>query len=230
MRRTSLTILMLIATAGSLGAQRPRVYRTGDPDVWVSGGVAGFTSTGVNDGTTASTWDFGNSTNWQYRASLEKTIASGSSFGVSGTFAQVPFVYSSNAATPLPGGVSGTRCGLCDAHLDMTTLLATFHAGGGLGFHQVIELNGGIVQYNNLKRDSDGAKLAGGSNIDPLFSIGYGVGYAFSDRTQIDFVPDYAIAIHERSGLSNGMSNTNSMRSLRLSFRMGFGTHTTTRR
>ena len=32
-----------------------------------------------------------------------------------------------------------------------------------------------------------------------------------------------AIAIHERSGLSNGVSNTNSMRSLRVTVRMGFG-------
>ncbi|HET9776725.1 MAG TPA: hypothetical protein VFP77_09195, partial [Gemmatimonadaceae bacterium] len=62
-----------------------------------------------------------------------------------------------------------------------------------------------------------------------LFSLGYGVGYGFGNRTQIDFVPDYAIAIHERSGLSNGVSNTNSMRSLRLSVRMGFGARTTRR-
>jgi hypothetical protein len=226
MKRISLTLLMLMMSAGSLAAQRGRVYRTGDPDTWVSGGVAGFTGTGVNDGRSGSTWDFGNSTNWQYRASLEKGIGNGSSFGVSGSFARVPFVYSSNFP---PTGGSGTTCGLCDAHLDLTTLLATFHVGGGIGFHQVIELNGGIVEYTNLKRDSDGAKLAGGSNIDPLFSIGYGVGYAFSDRTQVDFVPDYAIAIHERSGLSNGASNTNSMRSLRLSFRMGFGARTVKR-
>lgn len=228
MRRTSLMVLMLLICAGSLSAQR-RTYRTGDPGVWVSGGVAGFTGTGVNDGSTSSTWDFGNSTNWQYRASLEKSIGSGSTFGLSGTYARVPFVYSADGLTPLPGDVSGARCGACDAHLDMTTLLATFHAGGGYGFHQVIELNGGIISYQNLKRDSDGTKLAGGGNIDPLFSIGYGVGYSFGDRTQIDFVPDYAIAIHERSGLSNGVSNTNSMRSLRLSVRMGFGGRTVRR-
>jgi hypothetical protein len=219
---------MLFICAGALPAQR-RTYRTGEPGVWLSGGVAGFTATGVSDGRTASEWDFGNSTNWQYRASLEKNIGNGSAFGVSGTYARVPFVYSADMLAPLPGDVSGTRCTRCDAHLDMTTVLATFHAGGGYGFHQVIELNGGIISYQSLKRDSDGAKLAGGGNIDPLFSIGYGVGYAFGDRTQINFVPDYAIAIHERSGLSNGVSNTNSMRSLRLSVRMGFGGRTVRR-
>ncbi len=228
MRRFLFALLMVVCAAGSLDAQRrPRVYTSGEPGTWLTAGIGGFTSTGVNDGRTASTWDFGNSTNWQYRASLEKTVGTGgSSFGVSGSYARVPFVYTADLLTPLPANVSGTRCGGCDAHLDMATLLATFHAGAGQGFHQVIELNGGIVAYQNLKRDSDKAKLAGGPNIDPLFSIGYGIGYGFSDRTQVDFVPDYAIAIHERSGLSNGVSNTNSMRSLRVTLRMGFGART----
>ena len=228
MRRILLAFFLVIFSAGSLSAQRRgRVYRTNDPGVWLSGGVAGFTGTGVNDGRSGSSWDFGNSYNWQYRASLEKGIDNGTSFGVSGSWARVPFVYSSNTVIPLPGDITGTRCGLCDAHLDMMTLLATFHAGAGEGFHQVIELNGGIVAYQNLKRDSDGAKLApGGGNVDPLFSIGYGVGYGFGNRTQIDFVPDYGIAIHERSGNSNGVSNTNSLRSFRISLRMGFGGRT----
>lgn len=232
MRRFLFAFLMVVFAAGSLSAQmrRPRIYSSGEPASWFTAGIGGFTSTDVNDGHTASTWDFGNSTNLQYRASLEKTVGTGgSSFGVSGSYASVPFVYSADLLTPLPGNVSGTRCGSCDAHLDVVTLLATFHSGAGQGFHQVIELNGGIVAYQNLKRDSDKATLAGGRNIDPLFSIGYGLGYGFSDRTQIDFVPDYAIAIHERSGLSNGVSNTNSIRSLRLTLRMGFGARTTRR-
>jgi hypothetical protein len=220
MRRFLFAFLMVAFAAGSLGAQRrPRVSNTGEPGVWLTAGIAGFTGTGVNDGSTASTWDFGNSTNLQYRASLEKTVGSGgSSFGISGSYARVPFVYSAALAPSV------------DAHLDMMTLLATFHAGSGYGFHQVIELNGGIVSYQNLKRDSDGAELAGGrGSIDPLFSIGYGIGYGLSDRTQLEFVPDYAIAIHERSGLSNGVSNTNSMRSLRVGLRMGFGGRTVRR-
>jgi hypothetical protein len=232
MRRFLFAFSMVVFAAGSLGAQirRPRVFTTGEPASWFTAGIAGFTSTGVNDGRTASTWDFGNSTNWQYRASLEKTVGTGgSSFGVSGSWARVPFVYSANLLTPLPANISGTRCGSCDAHMDVMTALATFHSGAGQGFHQVIELNGGIISYQNLKRDSDKATLAGGRNIDPLFSIGYGIGYGFSDRTQIDFVPDYAIAIHERTGLSNGVSNTNSMRALRATLRMGFGARSVSR-
>jgi hypothetical protein len=127
----------------------------------------------------------------------------------------VPILYSNV-------GLGG--CSSCNAHLDMTTLVATFHFGSGSGFHQVIELNGGIVNYANLKRDSDGVSLAGGSNIDPVFSAGWGFGYGFDDRTQLEFVVGTGIAIHERTGLSNGVSNTNRMQSLKIAFRRGFGT------
>ena len=108
----------------------------------------------------------------------------------------------------------------------MMTAVATFHAGAGYGLHQVIELNAGVVAYENLKRESDGAKLAGGGNIDPLFSLGWGFGYGLNERTNIDIMSDYAFAIHERKGLSNGVSNTNNMPGLRVLFRMGFGGRT----
>lgn len=235
MKRFLVAFLMVAFVAGSLDAQRrPRVFTTGEPGTWVSGSFAGVSSigddAGVNDGRTASTWNFGRSTNWQYRASLERTVGTGgSSFGVSGSYAHIPFVYSANLLTPLPGDVSGVRCGSCDAHLNMMTLVATFHVGSGQGFHQVIELNGGVVAYDNLKRDSDKAELAGGGNIDPIFSVGYGLAYGFSNRTHVEFVPEYAIAIHERAGLSNGVSNTNSMRSFRFTVRRGFGSRTVRR-
>jgi hypothetical protein len=213
----------MVIGASSLGAQRPRMVRTNDPGLWFSASVAGFNANGVNDGRTDSAWEFGNSTNWQYRGSLEKTVSSGNSFGIAGSYAHVPFVYSSGIAV-LPPGTTGVRCAACDAHLDMMTLVATFHAAGGYGFHQVIEFSGGVVAYKNLKQDSDGAALApGGGNIDPLFSLGYGIGYGMNDRTSFEFVPEYGIAIHERSGLANGVSNTNRLSALRLSVRLGFG-------
>jgi hypothetical protein len=233
MRRFSVALLMVMFFAGSLSAQfrRPKVYTTGDPGVWVSAGVGGFRANSVNDGVTASTWDFGNSTNFQYRGSLEKGLANGSSFGIAGSYAHVPFAYSADLLRPLPAGASGTRCASCNAHLDMMTLVATFHSGSGVGLHQVLELSGGVVAYRNLKQDSDGAKLApGGGNIDPLFSLGYGFGYGLNDRTNLDFTYDYfTYAIHERTGLSNGTSNTMSMPSLRLALRMGFGSRTVSR-
>jgi hypothetical protein len=228
MRRFSLALLTVMLSSATLSAQMPRrpsAY-TNNPGFWITAGVAGFQPNVVNDGVTASKWDFGNSTDFQYRGSIEKGGSNGSSFGLSGSWAHVPFVYSSTGAAPLTGG--GAQCLTtlsCDAHLDMMTLVATFHSGAGIGFHQVLELNGGVVAYRNLKRDLDGAKLApSGGNIDPLFALGYGFGYGLSDRTNLDLISDYfAFAIHERKGLSNGTSNTNRMPGLRLSLRMGFG-------
>lgn len=219
---------MLFLIADVAGAQRRQRGFTSDPDTWATASVGGFRANGVNDGATGSTWDFGNSVNFEYRASLEKGWNSGSSFGVAGSYARIPFVYSSDIAVPLPSGVSGARCSPpgCNSHLDLMTLLATFHAGSGIGFHQVLELNGGAVFYENLKRDSDGAKLAGSGNIDPLLAANYGFGWGFSDRTNLDLTWVYALAIHERQNQSNGVSNTNVMPGLRVSLRMGFGART----
>jgi hypothetical protein len=233
MRRLFFALLVLMFASESLSAQirRPRAYTTNDPDVWVSVGVGGFRGNGVNDGVTGSTWDFGNATNIQYRASLEKAMDNGASFGIAGSYSRVPFTYSADLTKPLPAGESGTRCLSCNAHLDMTTLVLGFHSGSGIGFHQVVELNGGVAMYRNLKQDAGGAKLAPSKgNIDPLFSLAYGFGYGLNTRTNIDFIfADYTFAIHERTGLANGTSNTNSMPSLRVALRMGFGSHTISR-
>ncbi|MEA2763408.1 MAG: hypothetical protein QOD47_2692 [Gemmatimonadaceae bacterium] len=234
MRRFFFALLMFMFAADSVHAQiirRPRAYTTNDPDWWVSAGVGGFRGNGVNDGVTASNWDFGNATNIQYRASLEKAMDNGASFGIAGSYSRVPFTYSSNLSTPLAAGENGTRCASCNAHLDMTTLVVGFHSGSGIGFHQVVELNGGVAMYRNLKEDAGGASLAPSKgNIDPLFSLAYGFGYGISNRMNLDFIfADYTFAIHERKGLANGTSNTNSMPSLRVALRMGFGSHTITR-
>jgi len=227
MRRFSLALLTVMFVGGSLGAQMPRrpsAY-SNDPSYWITAGVSGFRANAVNDGASASTWNFGNSTNIAYRGSIEKGGNNGSSFGVAGSWSRVPFLYSSFPLPVVPPG--GGPCGSstsCDAHLDLMTLVATFHSGGGIGFHQVLELNGGVVAYSNLKRDSDGATLnPPGTNVDPLFALGYGFGYGLSDRTNLDVISDYSFAIHERKDLSNGTSNTNSMPGIRVSLRMGFG-------
>lgn len=229
MRRFSLALLTLMFSAGTLSAQMPRgpsAY-TNNPSYWITAGVAGFRANVVNDGTSASTWNFGNSTNFAYRGSIELGGSNGSSVGLAGSWSHVPFQYTSTGLV-LPSS-SGAQClnslnASCDAHLDLMTLVATFHSGAGIGFHQVLELNGGAVAYRNLKRDSDGAKLAPtGTNFDPLFALGYGFGYGLNDRTNLDIISDYSFALHERKDLSNGTSNTNSMPALRLSLRMGFG-------
>jgi hypothetical protein len=222
MRRISTGFLLLIVCAPSLDAQRrlPGI-RGGEPAAWITGGIGFFTGNGVNDGVTESTWDFGNATNFQYRASLERPIGNQLSFGVVGTYVRIPFIYSSTALVP-PS--DGETCTSCEAHLDMMTLSAIFHAGGGIGFHQVIEGTAGVAWYRNLTRDSDGAALAPtDGNLDPIFSFGYGFGYGLSENTHINLVQDLGIALHEKTGLATGVRNTNSVRTLRFTARFGFG-------
>lgn len=227
MRRIAIGLIVMMACAESLSAQRriPGI-RAAEPSIWINGGVGLFTGNGVNDGRTESEWDFGNSTNFLYRASLEKTIGTQSSIGLIGTYVRVPFTYTSTAIIPPAGS-----CGQCEAHLDMMTLSVGFHIGGGPGFHQVIEGNAGIVQYSNLERDSDGSALApANGSVDPIFSAGYGFGYGFGEKLQINLVQDYGIALHEKTGLANGVRNTNSVRTLRFSMRFGFGSRVMRRR
>ena len=223
MRTILIVLVLLMASAESLFAQR-RIPRFGvsEPSIWITAGAGFFTGNGVNDGRTESTWDFGSSTNYQFRASLEKTVGDRASIGFIGTYVRVPFIYES---TLIGVPADGVTCGTCEAHLDMMALSAGFHVGGGPGFHQVIEGTAGVVQYSNLTRDSDGEKLAPtGGNLDPIFSFGYGFGYGFGQNTAINLVQDLGIALHEKNGLANGVRNTNSVRTLRFTARFGFGT------
>lgn len=231
MKRFIVLSLMTAAFAGTSGAQISGMRRSSEPVWFVSGSVGAFNGQGVNDGATGSVWDFGQRTSWQMRASIEKAIMNESSIGLAVTHVHVPFTY--YGAPPTPGltcpvtGCTTSRgvdCGQCSAHLDMESVSAMFHAGGGIGFHQVIEAALGASGYRNLTRDSDGAKLAPtGVNWDGTFTLGYGFGFGLSPQTEVTLIQDYGIAKHESTNLSNGASNTNTIRTIRLGIRYGFG-------
>jgi hypothetical protein len=204
--------IALLATTSANAQIRRRAPVVTEPSTWVSLSVGLYGANGISDGNTASTWDFGEGTDAQYRASLEKAFQNQFSLGGTVTYVDVPFVY------------SGPSCGRCDAHLDLTSLGVSFHAGGGNGLHQVLEASAGAALYRNLRRDSDAKPLEPtGGNVDPFFTFGYGFGYAFNPTMQISVVQDYGLVLHERSGLANNQSNTLTQRATRLNFRMGFG-------
>ncbi len=211
--------ILFIATSANAQIRR-RGAISNEPSVWVDLGLGVYSANGISDGSTHSTWDFGNGTDWQYRAALEKVLQNQFSLGGVVTYVSVPFVY------------SGPNCGGgCDAHLDLTSVGASFHAGGGQGLHQVLEVSAGAAFYRNLTRDSDKLKLAPtGGNTDPFFTFGYGFGYTFNPTMQLSIVQDYGLALHERTGLTNDQSNTLTQRTTRLNFRMGFGSQTRRRR
>ena len=211
---------MLVIVAVPADAQvRRRVPRIPEPQAWVSASIGLFNGNDVSDGETASTWDFGRASNPQYRLSVEKSVGRTSSIGLTGTYVRAPFTY------------IGPSCSRCAAHLDVATLGASFHLGGGVGLHQVIEASAGALQYRNLERDSDGSKLEpAGGNIDPYFTFGYGFGYSINPSMQVSVVQDFGLALHERTGLTSEDSNTLTQRTLRLNFRYGFGNRVRTTR
>lgn len=217
-------ILLTVAffIAGSASAQvRRRAPLTTDPAWWVSLGEGLYGANEISDGKTGSTWDFGDGTDWQTRIAVEKALQNQFSLGAVLTYVDAPFVY------------RGTPCGAgCNAHVDLTSLGASFHAGGGQGLHQVLEVSAGALMYRNLHRDSDDLKLEPtGGNIDPFLTFGYGFGYTFSPTMQLSIVQDYGLALHERTtGQSNDASNTLTQRTTRVNFRMGFGSRITRRR
>lgn len=222
MRRIFISALMAAASAATANAQYSGLPSNTEPAYWVSGGIGAFNGQGVQDGGTRSTWDFGQKTSWQYRATIEKAIQNQSTIGIVATMVNVPFTYFGQAVTPT--GATGASCTQCAAHLDMLSLAGQFHAGGGVGFHQVLEIAIGATKYQNLKRDSDGAALApSGGNVDGSLSLGYGFGYGLSSNSEVTLTQDYGLVLHENTGLQSGTSNTNTVRSIRMSFRMGFG-------
>ena len=205
---------------------RRRVPAVPEPTYWVTGSVGLFNANTVSDGGTHSRWDFGQSSTPRIRASIEKAVSTNASVGLTGTYAHVPFIYeATNVGIPDASEI-GTTCISCDAHLNIVSLGGSFHYGGGIGLHQVIEASAGLLQYRDMKRDDDHADLApAGGNIDPYFTFGYGFGYSISPTMQLSVVQDLGLALHESSGLSSDESNTLRERTLRVNFRYGFANH-----
>ena len=96
------SLVMLIAFASTSSAQFSTYPRTTEPAYWVSGGIGTFNAQRVHDGSSNSTWDFGQKTSWQYRVSVEKAIQNQSSIGIVGSFAHVPFTYQDNLIYAVP--------------------------------------------------------------------------------------------------------------------------------
>jgi hypothetical protein len=188
--------------------------------MWGSLGAGLLNANDVSDGELGTTWDFGRASTAQLRGSIEKGVSRNASVGLTGTYAHVPFIYrQSGATTP-----AEPFCDVCDAHMNIVSLGASFHYGGGIGLHQVIEASAGALQYRDLKADGTGAKLAPvDGNIDPYFTFGYGFGYTFSPNMQASVVQDFGLAIHEGGGLSSDQSNTLRQRTIRVNLRYGFG-------
>ncbi|HET7458386.1 MAG TPA: outer membrane beta-barrel protein [Gemmatimonadaceae bacterium] len=192
---------------------------TSEPAVWVGLGIGYYQMNAVADGRTETGWRFGSGV--QYRGSLEYAISHGSSIGVAGTYAHLPlrYVFLSDAAAAPYGGVASL-----DAHADVTSLMATFHSGGGEGFHYLLDFGAGVTRFAKFTADGSGnAPLAPTGDTDFSFSIGTGFGYSPRKTMELFIVQDYGNAIHQRDGLSNDARTNNQQLTTRIGARFGAG-------
>ncbi len=197
--------------AATAAAQGPRIPRggTGEPGYWVGLSYGYLDGTSMNDDATNSRWAFGYSS--QIRATFEKTIQRGVAVGVSAGFATAPMTYQ---------GFTSACLGGCAATADITQWLAFVHAGSGLGFHGMYNLEAGLTQFGNFRDKATGTDLASGSSNDFTFGLGGGLGYGVTPITDVYVGEQWDIILHSQGSTTN----TDAPRQLtfRIGFRVGF--------
>jgi hypothetical protein len=208
-RRLSV-LLLAMAVSSSAHAQIVRSrFPVQEPPAWVSGGATFQQAWTVRDGTTGSTWNFGNAIPWQ--GSLERTISGGTTLGIRGTTGMIPLTYQ---------GPLGTT----EADANVSQLFGTFRVSSGREFHTILEVSAGTTLYSNFRERGTGAKLGpASSDADFTFVFGYGFGYAFSPRFSIDVVQDINTVWHQKDGLQAGDDSSTRIHGTRLVGRLGLG-------
>jgi hypothetical protein len=212
-------VLALVLVASSASAQvLPVPRRSSVPAMWFSLSTGFMQMDRVIDGSTGTDWRFGNALQW--RGSVEVDVGRGGGLGLAVGLADVPLTYDPYAPTePLPA----TCTAACDAHAKVWSVMATFHMGGGAGFHQVIDVGLGATLYRDFESDGGEALPPAGGDTDIGFSFGYGFGYGISSRTQLMIVQDASYVVHQREGLSGGDDTSSQQFVTRIGVRIGLG-------
>lgn len=209
-------LLLLGATAAD--AQLARVRSQAEPVGFISLGAGFLRPDQMRDASTNADWLFDATV--QYRGSLEYAIRNQSAFGVAGTYARVPLRYRDR------GGILGGGCTPCDADATIWTAVAFFRAGGGEGFHQIIEFSVGATGYQDFESDA-GPLPPADVDIDFSLGIGYGFGYGFGKRMSIFLVQSADQSLHQSGGSSSEGSSFVQQYVTRIGARYGFGTRRT---
>jgi hypothetical protein len=228
-RRLSLAATLVasltLAAAAPLGAQVFKIPpKVAEPAVWLEASVGYFGMQDLADSHSNSIWRF--SSTLQYRAALGYSLGRGSSLGLTVTYASVPLDYASLDGTPilaLPIPSSGTPQTTTKAHADVGSLMATFHAGGGEGFHAVLDAGAGVTRFSSFRSDNGSHDLEPTSDLDPAFVIASGIGYSTSARTEFTLVQEYGSVFHQRGGLPSDVRTTAQQLTTRLGVRVGLG-------
>jgi hypothetical protein len=212
-----LALFTLLAPAASAQIIRRGGKPFQEPSTFVSFGVGLLQPWGVADGSTSSSWDFSDAT--QFAVAVEKNFGASASVGVRGTTARVPLQYR--------GLVGGDAFFVSDADANVSQLLGSLHISPGNQLHTVLELSAGATFYYNFKARGSDATI-GPRHVDADFSFGfgYGLGYNISPRFSVDVVQDQITTLHQKTGLSAGESTSARLTTTRIVARFGLGSRT----
>jgi hypothetical protein len=204
---------LLVLAALPLAAQFPRPRSTyAGPDYWVGLSYGFVDGTTIHDGDTGDEWRFGYTS--QIRATLEKTIQRNVTAGISAAYATAPLTYVNSAGL--------ASCGFsCDAKADVTQYMAFIHGGGGLGFHGVYSLEGGVTQFSNFRdRDTDDRLPPANGKYDFSFGLGGGIGYGFSPTSDIYVAEMFDFVLHPQGSAAS--TSAPRITTFRAGIRIGF--------
>jgi len=220
MHRVLAALIALAIAAPVADAQILKVpRRSTDPLVWgsLSAGFLQF-ERNIVDGRTESVWDFGSAL--QYRGSAELGVGNSGAVGLAVGYANAPLTYYQLS----PTATTVDCLDQCDAHAQVWTVMGTFHMGGGIGFHQIIDISAGTTIYRDFTTDDQNLAIGPPSpDRDISLSIGYGFGWGFGPRLQLMLVQDAAYTMHQRDGLSGGDSANSQQFTTRIGARVGLG-------
>jgi len=222
MKRLLIALLAVLGLTARADAQigRRRADMASAPNYWVGLSYGYIDGTTIVDGNTGSEWQFGYSS--QIRATLEKSLQSGFSAGISAGFTTAPLTYTS-------GNVFNAACGSCRADADITQWMAFIHSGGGgglfgmrgTGLHGEFNLEGGFTSFSNFRVHDTGARLdPTNTKYDFTFGFGGGLGYSLS-RTADIYVSEVADWVLHDQG-TNVTTSAPRIYTFRLGGRVGF--------
>ena len=211
-------IVLSILISSAADAQVARLRSRAEPVGFLSIGAGLYQPNSILDGSTNTEWRFDGTI--QYRGTIEYALRNQSAVGVAGTFAKVPLDYRDRNS--IIGG-----CTPCNADATVWTALAFFRAGGGEGFHQIIEVGAGATGYQDFVSE-DGGKLPPlEADIDVTLSVGYGFGYGFSNRIGIFLVQSADQSLHQKGDDSNDGTTSVQHYVTRIGLRYGLGSRRT---
>ena len=87
----------------------------------------------------------------------------------------------------------------CAATLDVASLMATLHIGGGLGLDQVFQASLGVTKFGGLEAAVDITGLQD-EGTDFTAMIGYGAAYGFTRALSAMVVADIGLVFHDGPG------------------------------